>query len=115
MRPSHGELSVPRLMRQDNRKGWIMSQSFKCEPFPNTMVFASARKIGRGAKAGSYRAIVRTVERSAWTAPCVSTFKSFAAFVNRCDALEIAADAAREAAATGYVPGHMAKPWEQVP
>jgi hypothetical protein len=75
-----------------------------CAKFPNTTIISGARKIGRGEFRGYYRGWVRTIERSAWLTPCINTFHSDAVSVTREDALHGAEIAAKEAAATGYVP-----------
>lgn len=81
-----------------------MKNALQCTPFPNATVHYGARRIGRGEFAGHYRGFVRTVERSAWLTPCVSTFVSEAVRTTRDDALSDAKTAATAAAATGYVP-----------
>lgn len=77
-----------------------------CDPFPNTRVFWSTRKVGRGPLAGSYVGVVRTVESNNWS-PASWTRARFVSTVNRAtraDALADAETAAREVARTGYVP-----------
>ncbi len=76
----------------------------QCAAFPNTMVCGFVRKAGAGPMAGGFFAYVRTVERSAWTAPCVNSWRSRAAFACRLDAQRAAAAAMAAAAATGFVP-----------
>lgn len=78
--------------------------NYLCEPFQNTTIHASARRIGRGPLAGAYRGYIRTVERSAWLTPCRNTYASAIARPTRELALADADAAAQEAARTGYVP-----------
>lgn len=77
-----------------------------CKPFPNTRIHWTARKVGRGPFAGSYRGVVTTVESNNWS-PASWTrgrFVSDCHRATRADAMADAAKAAQEAASTGYVP-----------
>lgn len=81
-----------------------MQTTFQCERFANTTIIATVRSINRGDLAGAYRAIVKTVERSAWSKACCCSFKSAGAYLNRHDAMQAATSAAHAASLTGYVP-----------
>lgn len=85
------------------------ARALQCAAFPNTMIHYSARRIGQGEFRGYFRGYVRTVERSAWLTPCVSTFPALTVRTTREDALSDARTAATEAAATGYVPESFGK------
>ena len=75
-----------------------MANTIQNDAFPNTTVHYTARKIGRGYFAGYYSSHVRTVERSAWLAPCVSDWRGDVISGTRADALAWAEKAALEAA-----------------
>jgi hypothetical protein len=75
-----------------------------CQPFPNTRIFASARKIGRGAMAGCYLGRVETSEVNGWGKAYISRFTSQCFRTSRADALADATRAMNEAALSGYVP-----------
>jgi hypothetical protein len=70
-----------------------------CERFPNVRVLIAVRRGG-----GGFYSYVRTHEVSAWTSPCVYTWRGDCVSVSRSDALARAEAAAREAIKTGYVP-----------
>lgn len=75
-----------------------------CQPFPNTRIFASARKVGRGQFAGYYQGRVATSEVNGWGKAHVSSFASQCYRTSRADALADATRAMNEAALSGYVP-----------
>ncbi len=77
-----------------------------CIAFPNTRIFSSAHKIGRGEFAGYYRGRVVTSERNGygWGKDCNSSFDSDVIRLTRADALADALAAMNEAAQSGYVP-----------
>lgn len=79
-------------------------QSMVCAKYPNTVIYAGARKIGQGEFAGAYRAIIRTVETSAWTRPHVSRFRCDVVRTSRADAMADAMAGQEAAVSTGYVP-----------
>lgn len=80
------------------------AQYLDCAAFPNTRIFASAHKIGRGEFAGYYRGRVVTIERNGWGRDYKSTFNSAVVRLTRADALADSVAAMNEAAQSGYVP-----------